>query len=388
MAKLLILINLAYFFLGINGVIGGGNLLEIAGTFKVEPYVIGYLATFMSVGSTAAVFFTGFFARRLQVNQVLIVALVLLIFCYVGIALGGSLFTFGLAMLGCGIGTGVFLFIANYVIITFYQNESRTAHLNFINFSYSAGAVVTPIAAGVLLKHDVSWEQLYLLTAAYILFLLLLALPTKRLATDNGKRRTSSEPKENWNVNVYIIGFVFVCYALAEVIFSNWIVVYLREFLAVDIVQAGGILSLFWAFMTLGRLSAGLITRYIRVDYYIIGSATLAFFSYLTVLLLKNTYLIMIAASFMGLFFSGLYASLVSYGTMQSKQASSKLVNFYISISSVGSILCFLLSSAVNQYFGVYCNLLLSAGAMGMVALLVGITMFINKSQKQNIQTG
>lgn len=44
MAKLLILINLAYFFLGINGVIGGVNLLEIAGTFKVEPYVIGYLA--------------------------------------------------------------------------------------------------------------------------------------------------------------------------------------------------------------------------------------------------------------------------------------------------------------------------------------------------------
>lgn len=388
MTHLLILINLAYFFLGINGVIGGVNLLEIAGSFKVEPYVIGYLATFMSVGSTGAVFFTGFFARRLQVNQVLIAALILLILCYVGIAMGGSLFSFGLAMLGCGAGTGIFLFIANYVIITFYKNESRTVHLNFINFSYSAGAVVAPIAAGLLLKYDFSWEQLYLLTAGYIFFLLLLALPIKRLVTNSGEPKTNSELKENWNINVYIIGFVFICYALAEVIFSNWIIVYLREFLAVDIVQAGGVLSLFWAFMTLGRLAAGFVARYIRVDYYIAGSATLAFLSYLTVLLLENIYLIMVAASLMGLFFSGLYASLVSYGTMQYQQASSKLVNFYISISSVGSIVCFLLSSAVNQYFGVYSNLLLSAGAMGMVALLITVTMFITSSKKQDVQAG
>lgn len=87
---------------------------------------------------------------------------------------------------------------------------------------------------------------------------------------------------------------------------------------------------------------------------------------------------------FMGLGYSGIYASIVSYGTSQLKTVSSRLMTFFVTIGASGGILSFVLASLCKQYFNVKMSLLVSAVLMGLVTVAIGLTV-IGKRMKGQV---
>lgn len=377
-------VNLSFFFLGINGMLGGVNLLEIANTFAVDTYWIGYMITLMSLGSAISIFCTGIFVERVSSKMMLLLAAILMAASYIAITTAHSLAILGAAMFLCGTGAGIFLFIANHMIVNAYTGHKRTLHLNLINFSYSAGAVITPALAGQLLLRQVPWESIYhySMIVVGVVFCLAWGIANNKAA----RQKKEVQVQEAWNLNVYLIASVFVFYALAEFIFSNWIVVYLREVIKADVAAAGLTLSIFWLFIMLGRFAAGFVVSRIKIEWFLLCSALLAFLAYEGILLAGDITSIMILTALTGLCFSGQYASFVSYGTMQVTVPSAKLINFYLTVSSIGGIISYLLAGVFKQYLGVYASLQVSAAAMGMIAILIGLTVINTKKKAVNKQ--
>lgn len=381
-SKITILAYLVFLFHGVNTNIGGVAIVDIAKTFGVDTYIIGYIFACNSVGFTISTFVGAWLVKRVSTRRLGIGSVFLVILGYLGIVFGGRLFTYGASIFTVGLGVGMLFYLANYYIVNLYEGKYRTMQLNALNFFFSFGAVVSPIVAGILIKNQVAWEQVYQLAMLVLVPLLLMTVVAKFEGKKKERAVQASDGKEPWNINVYLIGAVFVFYALSEVVFSNWIVVYLREALKVDVAVASSALSFFWTFMAIGRLASGMITAVVRVEKFIIASAVLALSSYIAVLSLDTVSFIFIFIALMGLGYSGMYASIFSYGTMQLRHPSPSLMTFYMTLSSLGGILCYLASSFVVQEFGLYTCLRASAASMGVVGLLIITCIVLGKRQR------
>lgn len=370
-SKVTILAYLVFLFHGINTNLGGVAIVDIGKTFAVDAYVIGYIFSCNSIGFTVSTFLGAWLVKRLSTRRIGIGAVGVVILGYAGIVSSQGLVSYGASIFTVGLGIGMLFYLSNYYIVNLYEGKYRTVQLNALNFFFSFGAVAAPMIAGILLKKQFSWQQIYQLAMVLLLPLLAMAV----LAKFEGKQQTAREQragiKEAWNMNVYLIGAVFVFYALAEVTISNWIVVYLRETLKLDIAVASSALSFFWTFMAIGRLASGMITAVVKVEIFILASAAIAFTSYATLLSLQNVSLIFIVIAVMGLGYSGMYASIFSYGTMQLRHPSPSLMTFYMTLSSLGGILCYLASSFMVQKFGLYACLQASAASMVVVGILI-----------------
>jgi TsgA-like MFS transporter len=372
-----------FVFYAINANIGSVAIADIAKTFRVNTYIIGYIFTLSSLGAALATLMSGWLVKKIPAKQLNYAAIFLIVIGYAIITFGTRVFVYACGVFVIGIGTGMMFYLANYFIVNLYEGKYRTVQLNALNFFYSFGAVISPLATGMLLKRQVSWEAVYQLATILLVPLLLLAASAKFQGRGNAKAEPDAHATEHWHINVYLVGLAFIFYALAEVVFTNWIVVYLRQVLFIDVETAGMALAVFWAFMAVGRLASGVITAVVRIEKFLMWSAVVAFSAYAAVLASTHVSLIFTMIAFMGLGFSGMYASIFSYGTMQVRHPTANLISFYMSLSSVGGISCYLISSYLVQEFGLYDCLTVSACSMGIVGFIIAACIF--NARKYNV---
>jgi MFS family permease len=96
----------------------------------------------------------------------------------------------------------------------------------------------------------------------------------------------------------------------------------------------------------------------------------LAFVSYIGFLLSVNPVSCAVFIAMMGLGCSGLYASILSYGSQQAAP-SPRLTTFLVSIGCAGGVLSYLLSSLMNQLFGLTVAMAFGAVLLGVVFMLI-----------------
>ncbi|MDR3561172.1 MAG: MFS transporter [Negativicutes bacterium] len=366
------LIALAYFILlsiGVTFSLAGVVTKDIAGDFGVDTYVIGYRFTLFSIGYSLAVLGNGFVVDRVNVRKEALAAACLAIFAILGAAYFDTLMAFSLFIFIYGVGMGVLLSVAYYLVMNLSDEETRATRVSLLNFFFSLGAIVAPLLAGLALGQGLGWRIVYLAT----LVLLVTVVAVVWVLPLNVKTRKAAKTKDaenGWNAKVYIMGAALFAYVLSEMIFTYWIVLYMLEKLGLPVEAASASLSVFWVFMAVGRFLSGVFISRFNLAGFITTCAALAFAAFVALLSVQNPYLAMALIGVMGLGYSGLYATILSYGTLQVPRPSTRLTTFFLTLSTSSGILSFVLSSYLRASFDVTVVLMMSAALMAVVTLL------------------
>ncbi|HMM21007.1 MAG TPA: MFS transporter [Selenomonadales bacterium] len=372
---------LSFFLLLIIGItfsLAGVVTKEVAATFAVDTYVIGYIFSLFTIGYSLAILGNGFVLDRIDIKVEMLAALALTGAAIVGATCFTSIAVFAVSIFLYGLTLGVQLSVAYYLIVNLHDEKARAAKVSLLNFFFSLGAIVAPTAAGLILQAGVKWQWIY---QGLLFPLLAAAIGVCRLRFQVRPRAAGRESGgERWGSGIYLASLALLCYVLSEMIFGYWVVVYMMDRLALEVAVASATLSVFWVFMATGRLLSGLFIARISLWRFIVICSILACAAFALLLNATEAKWAIGLVALMGLGYSGLYAAILSYGTLQGSRPSSRLTTFFLTVGSVGGIAAFLLSSYMKQHFDV-------ATAMGLGAFLMGmVTVFTIAARAGNPQ--
>jgi TsgA-like MFS transporter len=381
---------LIFAFQGITSPIIGVMLLDIAKKFGVDSAAIGFCFTLWIAGGGLAGIFSGRILAAKGNRFTIFLCLFLILLSTAGI-LSPALTLFSIGMFISGVGTFLLVAIANCLIVQQYTGESRTSQFNLLNFFYSTGALITPATVGYFLDKGVNWETLYLFPFILLLPILLLTLSPAVKKSDealvqNTYNQKSIQPEISFGV--YLVSIAIGFYCITELAFTQWIVVYLRETLAVEIIPAALVLTTFYICQAAGRLASGFIVKYVALEKFIFGCCLLALAAMSAILAVTSYQPILLITGILALGLASIYPSILSYGTLH-LPSSPQVVTYIMSGGTIACILGMPLSSFLKQNFGSYACLQLSLISIIFVILFVALTKWTIKvsTVKNNAST-
>lgn len=384
---------LMFLFIGYIFTVAGVIPQDIAETFGVKDADVVFVFTFFIVGTTSAIFLNGILLDKLTSKQESYISFMLIAIGIIGMISANSIYIFTFFLIINGLGVGLLVSFGNYLIINMYESE-RAKKLNILNFYYSLGAVTGPFIAGYILKYGKNvlkyeglikrvWIYIYFIGIIFLvlIFILLITRDYTVLKKQN-KIKIRENIKEKWSISVYIIATAIFLYVMSEMTITYWIVTYLKEKSEFSIVAASQILAVIWFFMMLGRFLSGKAVDYIKSEKYIILLGSIAAIGVFILMHSTENLLLWIAAAITGIGYSGMYATILTYGTEQLKRHSNKLMTFYITCGSAGGIVATPLSSFIKKNFGITAAITVSFISITTVVLLIFLTVKINKENK------
>lgn len=380
----------AYFmflFIGYIFTIAGVVPQDIAVTFGVKDSDVVFAFTFFIVGTTSAILLNGVLLEKITPKQEAILSFGLMVTGMTGMITAPSIYLFTLFLLINGLGIGMLVSLGNYLIINMYEEE-RAKKLNILNFYYSLGAVAGPFIAGYILKYGKKyiingkeWIYVYFPAIAGAAVIFLFLIYSDYSSIKKVEKKADNVKRESWNWRVYIIGCAIFLYVMSEMTITYWIVIYLKETALFSILMASQLLSTIWFFMMIGRFLSGKAVDYIRPYNYVILLGVTASAGVLAMVLFKEKNILWIAAAVIGTGYSGMYATILTYGTHQVKEHSTKLMTFYITCGSAGGILATPLSSYIKKSCGITAAISVSFISVSIVVILVILTGLLKKSK-------
>lgn len=246
----------------------GPCLTSIADTYDIPLGRTGLLFSLYSVGLIPTVLIAGFLAetigkRRIILGAIFVLALASALFA--GAPAIGRQPVFGLAlavMVLMGIGAGGIESIANALIADENQPSPGFA-MNFAHAFFAVGAVVGPLGAGLLLRAGLPWEIVFY-AGAVLLLILLATIKARPKASD----RTGEHPMAAMSLFrsplLWLLLLVLSFYVGAETGFSVWVSPLMEKTLGADRGTVALAVSIFWAFMIVGRLATSVLSaRYL-----------------------------------------------------------------------------------------------------------------------------
>lgn len=366
---------LAYYMLLVIGVafsLAGVVTKAVAETYAVDPSSIGYRFTLFSVGYSVAILCNGFALEKVNIRKETLVASALAALAILGATCYNAISAFSFFILLYGLAMGILCSIGYYLVVNLHGEASRATKLNMLNFFFSIGAIFAPILAGQALEHGLGWQHVLQATLVLIAAIIVVTCFSRRFEV-RPRRKTAVDESgfaAGWNATVYIMGLALFCYVVSEMVFTYWVVLYMMERLALNVALASLSLSIFWSFMAAGRLLAGIFITRFRLVTYLLACSGLSFIAFGGLLQAQSSTAAMTFIALMGFGYSGLYATIMSYGTLQLPRPSSKLTTFFLTVGALAGVLSFLLSSYLKANYDVMTVMFLSAGLMGTVMLL------------------
>lgn len=354
--------------IGVTFSLAGVVTKDIAGAFGVDTAVIGLRFTLFSVGYSLAVLGNGFILDRINVRKETLAASCLAIAAVAGAACWPGLAAFSFFIFVYGVGMGTLLSVSYYFIMNLYDDEARASRVSLLNFYFSLGSIIAPILAGLALGRGIGWQSIYL--GSLVLPLGVVALALVKFDLRPRKAASTADADDAWNAKVYLMGLTLLSYVMSEMILTYWMVLYMLDVLELSVELASASLSIFWVFMATGRFLSGLFINKFSLRLFIIACSVVAFTTLVALLLTRSAYIAMALIALIGLGYSGLYATILSYGTLQVPRPSSRLTTFFLTISGASGMMSFVVSSYIKASFGVTVVLAVSAGLMAAVTLL------------------
>ena len=233
--------------------------------------------------------------------------------------------------------------------------------MNLMHGAFAVGAILGPLAVGILMQSGLSWILVY--RGMALIFVLLVVttwfIPLPKIthkATDGGAapERLSANP-------AYWLSFIALfLYVGVELGVSNWVAEYFVSAFAYSAAAGALLVSLFWAGLLAGRFGVPLLYKGSRQDVVLVGFATLATVSIAVLTLLgfisATPLSISIAQGFV--FLAGLGCS-IYYPVVMTllgkcfPHASSQAIGFAATGGGIGAFLFPFVMSAIAQNWGI-----------------------------------
>ncbi len=323
----------------------------------------------------------GYLVKFIKVRVEIFLAGIIFAICVISMFFTTSLYLFGVELFIIGLCFGVIVHIPNTLIMHSFDKSKRSTYLNLLDFFFSLGSFVYPYIVGAMLLSLCSFQSVYSTVLIIIAFIFIMASITKLPDLDSS---TDHEGKavdhkfSKWNINIYLIFFVLIFYFLSYISFTYWVVDYLTKILHIDVMAANQGISLFWIFYGIGCFISSIAVKYIKVGKYILYSIIVAFLSYIAVYFSANVIMMYISISILGLGCATVYSSSLSFGTLQVKHPSPRLMSMYIFGTGLATWLAELISSWVQAVYGLKSIIVISSILM-LIALILHIIVLSNQ---------
>lgn len=259
---------IAFISLGMPDGLIGVAWPGISDTFNLPLDFLGMLLIGGTAGYMLSSILSPGFTRKFGVGSLLSVScfltgLTLLVYASAPSWLFFVIFSFFLGMGGGAIDVGINTYVA--------QNHSERL-MHWLHASFGIGVTIGPVIMTLGIKYSSTWRTGYYIVGIAQILLALLFFANRTLWTTNTKI-SEEEHKENSEakmaetfrlVQAHISMLMFILYTGVELGIGLWIYTLLTQARGVETQLAGFITSAYWGSFTVGRITAGAITKKIK----------------------------------------------------------------------------------------------------------------------------
>ena len=332
---LIILVYVAFIALGMPDGLLGVAWPSIRSSFSLPLDSAGLLLTTFVIGYLISSFSGGPFITNFGVGKILAYSCAI-----TGIGLIGYTlvpFWWMVVILGAVVGLGA-------GAIDTGLNSYAAAHFNtrlmqWLHASYGIGITLSPIIMTISITSISSWRLGYIIVGGFQLVLALcfmLMLPKwnqKNSGIRDNKSKLLTDYKTSFTETltqpkVWLSVMLFFLYTGAEFSLGTWIYTLLVESRGINQDLAGLMVSSFWITFTIGRIAAGIITKFIGINRLVMYSLISSLFGAILLWWNPITILSLSSIALIGLAIAPIFPALIS--------GTSKRVGIRFSANTIG----------------------------------------------------
>ncbi|MEN5017184.1 MFS transporter TsgA [Erwinia sp. Eh17-17] len=369
----------SYALTGAVVIVTGMVLEDIAAYFQLPVAQMSNTFTFLNAGILLAVFLNAWLMEIVPLKRQLIFGFVLMVLAVLGLMNSHSLTVFSLCMFVLGVVSGITMSIGTFLITHLYEGRQRGSRLLFTDSFFSMAGTIFPIIAAAILARSLPWYWVYAcIGVIYVaIFILTLCFEFPVL----GKKAASGEPvvKEKWGIGVGLLSVAALCYILGQLGFIGWVPLYATKTMGMDIGQAGSLVGNFWTAYMIGMWAFSAILRFFdpqRILTVLALAATALMYWFISASDASMLKWIMMS---LGFFSSAIYTTIITLGSLQTKVASPKLVNFILTCGTVGTMLTFVVTGPIVEKGGAHAALATANGLYAVVFVMCLLLGFVSK---------
>ena len=337
-----------------------------------------------ALGFLTSVLLTGALSDIIGKKPLIFVAAVALL---IGIAIYtgfSSFWTLFLGMIVIGFGFGSLEIGGNGIVVDIHHEE-KGKYLNLLAFSYGAGAIFASLFAGWLVAGGFGWRGVYRLSVIPVVLLTIYFLFVKytenKPSTAGGLDfRKIGRSAFSWRMMT--LYFLMSSSSAIETSMSSWIVEFLQKVKYQSVLQSSTFLSLFFAFLTAGRLfGIFLVERigYIRIMLYasfasVVCVSVGTFGPVETVFLLPLT----------GLFISIMFPTITATVSDLHSQNVGTVLGLLFSFAGLGAMLGPWAVGVFSDFLGIHLGF--GVNLVFCVAMVILLTMLFLTREKTEAQ--
>ncbi|MGQ9629582.1 MAG: MFS transporter [bacterium] len=329
----------AMLVLGIMLTVKGATVPVLMGHFHISEAAMGTMLVGSSVGWMVAVLIGGVIGDLANKKLTITVGLSAATISFSLFGWSSSYWTNVAIMMMMGTGCGFMEGAVNSLIIDMYP-KSPGRPMNFTHFFFGVGAILGPLIASAILRYGFPWQWIYTI-AGVIAAIELVLIAFQRMPPKASSPGDEVRIGEIWGLRkeglLWLLAVILALYVGAEVGVSDWMAEFLRRDHSVALALASVSVSLFWGGLTLGRFICTLIAHWVSPSLLAFALSGGAFLSLVVAFSSPNAYLAVISLFSAGLFFSGIFPTVVALGGTIYIRYSGSVVGFLSSFSGVGA---------------------------------------------------
>ncbi|MDA3940309.1 MAG: MFS transporter [Spirochaetia bacterium] len=323
----------------------------------LEEFTLSYaqgsnILLMLYLGFMLSILGSGFLAGKYGNRHVLLLSGIVISLAVAGMSLVQDkillyplFFSIGIALGGIEVG-------ANGAITDIYHEKSGK-YLNLLAVFHGAGSMIAPWMAGILLEKNLPWQTAYKGSFLPILLFPLIFLFLRFTSPKSQKNNINNLKSANKliNTNLILLALLIMLYVAGEIGISSWIVDYLYKVKNFSLKSASIMLTLFWAFMMLGRLIASLIVDRIGYIKSLIITVCLALISFgVGVLPGKySSYLLPLT----GLFFAMIFPTAIAVAAKIFPKNKARALSFLFFFAGLGGLIGPWIVGYAANWFGI-----------------------------------
>lgn len=276
-----------------------------------------------------------------------------------------------------GLGQGFLEVGANWATLRI-DTEGKGRTMNMMHSAFAIGAILGPVAVGLLLKAGLDWITVYRGISAILGAMILLVLPLRMQLGQT--REGSTTPQHLGREPAYWISFAALfCFVGVELGLTGWLAEYFVQVFAYKPGESAFLVSLFWAGVLAGRLGVPMLYHGPHQGAVLVALSALATAATAALCGLgfapspagaADIGLVLVTLS--GLGCSIYYPAMISLLGQRFPEAQSQAIAFAATGGGVGAFAFPFLMSALAQGWGIrtgFAAYAVLAGAMTLAAL-------------------
>ncbi|WP_413499554.1 MFS transporter TsgA [Buttiauxella gaviniae] len=373
----------SYALTGALVIVTGMVMGNIAEYFHVPVSSMSNTFTFLNVGILISIFLNAWLMEIVPLKTQLRFGFILMVLAVAGLIFGDNLTIFSVAMFVLGLVSGITMSIGTFLITHMYEGRERGSRLLFTDSFFSMAGMIFPMVAAILLARSINWYWVYVcIGLVYVaIFILTIGCDFPALGKHAPQPEKVAE-KEKWGVGVLFLSIAALCYILGQLGFISWVPEYAKS-LGMNLNDAGQLVSDFWMSYMFGMWAFSFILRFFdlqRILTVLAGAATVLMYLFNKSEPAHLAWFILA----LGFFSSAIYTSVITLGSLQTKIASPKLVNFVLTCGTIGTMLTFVVTGPIVAHSGPHAALQTSNALYAVVFIMCLILSLVTKHRQHN----